>query len=60
MQNDLESIESELYQIAKNDTYIKCVCCDDSVKEDYIVNVVGDSYCENCLIDADLIGYKYG
>ena len=50
---------SELYQIAKNDTYT-CVCCDDTIKEDNINFVCDDIYCESCLIDADLIAYKYG
>jgi len=61
MQNNLESIDSELYQIAKNDTYVKCVSCDDSIKENSeFTYVCEDLYCENCLIDADLIAYKYG
>ena len=61
MQNNLESINSELYQIAKNDTYVKCVSCDDSIKEtENWTFVIDDIYCEACLIDADLIAYKYG
>ena len=61
MHNNLESINSELYQIAKNDTYVKCVSCDDSIKEtEEWTFVCNDIYCESCLIDADLIAYKYG
>jgi len=61
MQNNLESIDMEIYHIAKNDTYVKCVSCDDSIKEtEDFTYVCDDVYCENCLIDADLIAYKYG
>ena len=60
MQNNLESIDMELYHIAKNDTYVKCVSCDDSIKEsDDYTYVCMDIYCENCLLDADLVAYKY-
>ena len=56
-----DSIDIELYQIAKNDTYVTCVSCDESIKEDSEwTSVCDDVYCESCLIDADLIGYKYG
>ena len=60
MQNDIVDIDIELYQIAKNDTYVKCVSCDDSIKEtgEYTY-VCMDIYCENCLLDADLVAYKY-
>ena len=61
MQNDLVDIDIELYQIAKNDTYVKCVSCDDTIKEsEEWTFVCDDIYCESCLIDADLIAYKYG
>jgi len=62
MQNDYDdTIDIEIWQIAKNDTYVKCVSCDDSIKEDSEWTFVCDDvYCESCLIDADLIGYKYG
>ena len=61
MQNNIVDIDIELYQIAKNDTYVNCVSCDESIKEDSEWSFVCDDiYCESCLIDADLIGYKYG
>jgi late competence protein required for DNA uptake (superfamily II DNA/RNA helicase) len=61
MQNDIVDIDIELYQIAKNDTYVKCVSCDDWIKEDSEYTFVCDDiYCESCLIDADLIAYRYG
>ena len=62
MQPDiLTDIDIEIYQLAKHDTYVKCVSCDDTIKEtDEWTFVCDDVYCEQCLIDADLIGYKYG
>lgn len=62
MQPDIiTDIAIEEWQIAKNDTYVKCVSCDDNIKEDSEWTFVCDDiYCESCLIDADLIGYKYG
>ena len=61
MQNNLESIDMELYHIAKNDINLNCVSCDDSLKEDDdYTYVCDDVYCNQCIIDADLIAYKYG
>tara|TARA_R110000824_G_scaffold7678_6_gene34651 strand:- start:492 stop:680 length:189 start_codon:yes stop_codon:yes gene_type:complete len=58
---ELEGIDIELYQISKNEARVTCVSCKDSIKEseDYTY-VCEDIYCESCLIDADLIAYKYG
>ena len=58
---ELEGIDIELYQISKNDALIECVSCKDLINEsEEWTFVCEDIYCESCLIDADLIAYKYG
>lgn len=29
----------------------KCDCCGQHIQDDYLFNIVGDLYCEECLID---------
>ena len=59
---ELESIDSELYQISKNEHLLECCSCKDLIKseiEDY--EIVADSiWCIQCLNDADLLAYRYG
>tara|TARA_R110002020_G_scaffold82443_1_gene204080 strand:+ start:381 stop:572 length:192 start_codon:yes stop_codon:yes gene_type:complete len=54
-------MDYEIQQIAKAENTVTCVSCDDTIKENSEWSFVCDDiYCESCLIDADLIGYKYG
>jgi hypothetical protein len=61
MQELLESIESELYQISKNESHIECVSCKDLIKSDTeeFDYVCDDAYCLACLQDGDLLAYRY-
>ena len=53
-------MDYEIQQIARHEASVKCASCGDMVPEDGFTFVCDDTWCEQCIIDADLIGYKYG